>query len=138
MFTNSAVKLKHVLFMNESFFLEMLVLFFGSNIPLYIEKNGVEKLCEVLKMELKKRNPLSPKFVLEKIKFMLRSHLCYLCRFARLYRIHINTVKLKRSNYFTVFMCSHTNMHKLIILLVSWEVVDCCRKFYKDTSKNIC
>ena len=138
MFTNSAVKLKHVLFMNESFFLEMLVLFFGSNIPLYIEKNGVEKLCEVLEMELKKRNPLSPKFVLEKIKFMLRSHLCYLWRLARLYWIHINTVKLKRSNCFTVFMCSHTNMHKLIILLVSWEVVDCCRKFCKDTSKNIC
>ena len=65
------------------------------------------------------------------------SHLCYLHGLARLYRIHINTVKLKRSNYFTVFKGSHTNMWKLIILPMSWEVtVNSCQKFYKDTKKK--
>ena len=38
------------------------------------------------------------------------SHLCYLCRLARLYLIHIKTMNFKRSNYFTVFTCSHTKM----------------------------
>ena len=47
----------------------MLVSFFCSNIPLYIEKNPVEKLCKVLEMELKRYNPVSPKFVFEKMKF---------------------------------------------------------------------
>ena len=45
------------------------VSFFTSNIPLYIEKNPVEKLCKVLQMELKTCTPVSPKFVFEKMKF---------------------------------------------------------------------
>ena len=51
-YRNSAVKLQHVLFENESFLCKMLVSFFSSNIPLYIGKNPVEKLCKVLEVEL--------------------------------------------------------------------------------------
>ena len=40
----------------------MLVSFFSSTIPLYIEKNPVEKLCKVLEMELKTYTPVGPKF----------------------------------------------------------------------------
>ena len=47
----------------------MVVFFFSSNIPLYIEKNSVEKLCKVLEMELKTYTPVGPKFVFKKIKF---------------------------------------------------------------------
>ena len=46
----------------------MLVSFFSSNIPLYIEKKSMEKLCEVVEMELKTYTPIGPKFVFEKIK----------------------------------------------------------------------
>ena len=41
---------------------------FSSNIPLYIEKNPVEKLLKVLEMELKPYTPVGPKFVFEEIK----------------------------------------------------------------------
>ena len=47
----------------------MLASFFSYNIPLYIEKNPVEKLCKVLEMEVKTYTPVGPKFVSEKIKF---------------------------------------------------------------------
>ena len=43
--------------------------FFSSNIPLYIDKNSVEKLCKILEMELKMYTPVGPKFLFEKIKF---------------------------------------------------------------------
>ena len=66
---NSAVKPQHVLFENEPFLHKMLVSFFSSNIPLYIGKNPVEKLCKVLEMELKTYTPVGLKFVSEKIKF---------------------------------------------------------------------
>ena len=47
----------------------MLVSVFNSNIPLYIGKNPVEKLCKVLEMERKTYTPVILKFVFEKIKF---------------------------------------------------------------------
>ena len=47
----------------------MLVLFFSSNIPLYIGKNPVEKLCKVSEMQLKTYTPVGLNFVFEKIKF---------------------------------------------------------------------
>ena len=47
---------------------KMLVSFFSANIPLYIEKNPMEKSCKVLEMELKMYTPVSPKFVFKKIK----------------------------------------------------------------------
>ena len=47
----------------------MLVSFFSSNIPLYYEKNPLEKLFKVLEMELKMYTLVGPKFVFEKIKF---------------------------------------------------------------------
>ena len=47
----------------------MLVSLFSSNIPLYIEKNPVEKLCKVLEMELKTQTPVDQKFVFKNIKF---------------------------------------------------------------------
>ena len=67
-FRNSVVKLQHVLFENEPFLHKMLVSFFSSNIPLYIGKNPMEKLCKVLEMELKTYTPIDLKFVFEKIK----------------------------------------------------------------------
>ena len=54
--------------MNKPFLHNMLVLFFSPDIPLYIEKNPVGKLCKILKMELKMYTPASRKFVFEKIK----------------------------------------------------------------------
>ena len=65
----SSVKPQPVLFTNKPFLRQMLVSLFTSNIPQYIEKNLVEKLCKVLEMELKTYTPVSPKFVSEKIKF---------------------------------------------------------------------
>ena len=62
-------KVQHVLIVNEPFLRKMLVSFFSSNIPLYTEKNPVEKLCKVLEMELKMYTPVRSKFVFEKIKF---------------------------------------------------------------------
>ena len=66
---NSALKSQHALFANESFFRKMLVSFFSSNIPLHIEKTPMEKLCKVLKIELKTYTPVGLKWVFEKIKF---------------------------------------------------------------------
>ena len=68
-FTNSAVKAQHILYTNESFLRKVLVSFFSSNIPLYIEKHPVDKSCKVLEMELKTYTTVSPKFAFEKIKF---------------------------------------------------------------------
>ena len=70
-FTNSVVKLQHVLFANEPFLRKMLVSFFSWNIPLYSENNPVVKLCKVLEMELKTYTPVGPKFVFVKIKFIV-------------------------------------------------------------------
>ena len=53
----------------------MLVSFFSSNIPLYIGKNPVEKLCKVLEMELKTYTPVDLKFVFEKFKFQVLNHI---------------------------------------------------------------
>ena len=47
----------------------MLMSLFNSNIPLYIEKIPMEKLCKFLEMELKMYTPVDPKSVSEKIKF---------------------------------------------------------------------
>ena len=47
----------------------MLVSIFSSNLPLYIEKNPVEKLYTVLEMELKTYTPSGPKLIFKKIKF---------------------------------------------------------------------
>ena len=57
-----------------------------SNIPLYIGKNPVEKLCEVLEMELKTYTPVGLKFAFEKIKFKV---LHYIQRF------HSSTPKIR-------------------------------------------
>ena len=55
----------------------MLVSFFSSNIPLYIGKNPVEKLCKVLEMELKMYISVGFKFVFEKIKFEVLHYIQY-------------------------------------------------------------
>ena len=57
------------LFANEPYLRDMLASFFNSNIPLYIEKNPVEKLCKVLEMKMKMYTPVSTKLILEKIKY---------------------------------------------------------------------
>ena len=58
-----------MLFANESFLCKILVELLSSNIPLYIEKNPVEKRGKVLEMELKTYTPIGLKFVFQKIKF---------------------------------------------------------------------
>ena len=70
---NSAVKPLHVLFENEPFLRKMLVLFFSSNIPLYIVENPVEKLCKFLEMKLQTYTPVGLKFVFGKsdLKFCI-------------------------------------------------------------------
>ena len=52
----------------------MLVSFFSSNVPLYIGKNPVEKLCKVLEMEY---TQVDLKFVFEKIKFKILYYVQY-------------------------------------------------------------
>ena len=68
-YINSTVKKQHVLFVNKSFLLKVLVLYFSSNIPLHIEKNLMAKFCKILEMELKMYTPVSPRIFFKKIKF---------------------------------------------------------------------
>ena len=53
----------------------MLASFFGSNIPLCIEKNLVGKLCKVLEIARKTNSPVGPKFVFEKMKFKVLDYI---------------------------------------------------------------
>ena len=43
--------------------------------PLYIEKNAVEKLFKVLEIKLKTYTPIGQKFISEKIKFKVLHHI---------------------------------------------------------------
>ena len=57
-------------YLQDKLFLhKVLVLYFSSNIPLYIEKNPMEKLCKILEMELKMYTPVSPRIFFKKTKF---------------------------------------------------------------------
>ena len=53
-------KEQHDLFPNEPFLRKILVSFFRSNIPLYIEKILMEKLYKVLEVELKMYTSYGP------------------------------------------------------------------------------
>ena len=55
----------------------MLVSFFSSNVPLYIGKNPMEKLCKVLEMEPKTYTQVDLKFVFEEIKFKVLYYVPY-------------------------------------------------------------
>ena len=68
-YINSTVEKQHVLFVNKSLLLKVLVLYFRSNIPLLIEKYPMEKFCKILQMELKMYTPVSPRIFIKKIKF---------------------------------------------------------------------
>ena len=48
---------------------QVIFAYFSSNMPLYIAKNPVEKLCKVLEMKLRTYTSVGLKFVFEKIKF---------------------------------------------------------------------
>ena len=61
--------MQHVLFANEPFLRKMLPSIFSFNIPLYIQRNPLERLWKGLQMELKTYTQASWKFVFEKIKF---------------------------------------------------------------------
>ena len=52
----------------------MLVSFLSSNIPLYIRKNPVEKLCNDLEMEFKPYTSVGLKFVFERIKLKILNY----------------------------------------------------------------
>ena len=53
----------------RAIFVQNASIVFSCNIPLYNEKNALEKLCRLLEIELKMYTPVSPIFVFEKIKF---------------------------------------------------------------------
>ena len=72
----------------------MLVSLFSSNIPLYIEKNPVEKLCKVLEMELKTYTPVGPKFLFEKIKFRVLHYIQH-----DFIRLHLGLIKDQASMF---------------------------------------
>ena len=54
---------------SSQFFHKILVSFFSSNIPVYIEQTTVEKLFKVLEIEFNTHTLFSLKFVFEKTKF---------------------------------------------------------------------
>ena len=54
----------------------MLVSFFSPNIPLYIEKNPLEKLCKVLEMELKMYTLVGPKLKVKILHYIQHDFIC--------------------------------------------------------------
>ena len=110
-FGNSAVKPQLDVFENEPFLRKMLVSFFSSNIPLYIGKNPVEKLCKVLEMELKTYTPVGLKFVFEKIKFKVLHYFQheFILQFPGLSKGQISIFKSLVVNYF-ILKYSHILM----------------------------
>ena len=80
----------------------MLLSFFSSNIPLYIGKNPVEKLCNVLEMELKTYTLVGLKFVFEKINFKVLHYVQhdFICQCPGLSKDQISIFKSLVINYF--------------------------------------
>ena len=68
---------------------------FSSNIPLYIKKNPLAKLCTVLKMKLETYTAVNPKFVFKKIKFKVLHYLQhdFICQRPRLSKDQISMFK---------------------------------------------
>ena len=101
-FRNSPANLQHVLFHKEPFLHKMLVWFFSSNIPLYIGKNPVEKLCKVLEMELKIYTPVSLNSVFEKITFKVLHYIQhdFISQCPGLSKDQISMFKSLVNNYF--------------------------------------
>ena len=91
------------------FFHKMLVSFCSSNIPLYIEKNSVEKFYKVLQMELKTYTPVSSKFVFEKIKFKVLHYVQhdFICQRLDFSKDQASMLKSLFINYFILKYC-HT------------------------------
>ena len=73
-------------------------------VPLYIEKNPVEKLCKVLETELKTYTPVGLKFVFEKIKFKVLHYIQhdFIRQSPVLSKDQINMLKSLVINYFTL------------------------------------
>ena len=94
--------LQHVLFHKEPFLHKMLVWFFSSNIPLYIGKNPVEKLCKVLEMELKIYTPVSLNSIFEKITFKVLHYIQhdFISQCPGLSKDQISMFKSLVNNYF--------------------------------------
>ena len=80
----------------------MLVSFFSSNIPLYIGKNPVEKLCKVLEMELKIYTPVSLNSIFEKITFKVLHYIQhdFISQCPGLSKDQISMFKSLVNNYF--------------------------------------
>ena len=89
----------------------MLVSFFNSNIPLYIGKIPVEKLCKVLEIELKTYTPIDLKFVFEKIKFTVLHYIQhnFICQRPRLSKNQISMFKSLVVNYFILKYVAHSH-----------------------------
>ena len=94
--------LQHVLFHKEPFLHKMLIWFFSSNIPLYIGKNPVEKLCKVLEMELKIYTPVSLNSIFEKITFKVLHYIQhdFISQCPGLSKDQISMFKSLVNNYF--------------------------------------
>ena len=99
--------LQHVLFHKEPFLHKMLVWFFSSNIPLYIGKNPVEKLCKVLEMELKIYTPVSLNSIFEKITFKVLHYIQhdFISQCPGLSKDQISMFKSLVNNYFILKYC---------------------------------
>ena len=84
-------------------------MFFGSNIPLYIRKIYVEKLCKASEMELKTNIPAGLKFVFEKIKFKFLHYILhdFIRQHPGLSKDQISMFKSLFINYF-IFKYCHT------------------------------
>ena len=67
--------MQYTLFGNSSDLRKMLMSFFSSNIPLYVEKNTMGKSYKVLETKLKMYNAVSSNFDFEKIKFKVLHHI---------------------------------------------------------------
>ena len=81
----------------------------SSNIPLYIGKNLMEKLCKVLEMELKTYMPVSLKFIFEKSKCKVLHYIQheFICQCPGLSKDQISMFKRLVINCF-ILKCHHT------------------------------
>ena len=90
-------------YLQDKLFLhKVLVLYFSSNIPLYIEKNPMVILCKILKMELKMYTPVSPRIFFKEIKFWVSHYIQhdFICQCLRLSKDQASMFKYFVINYF--------------------------------------
>ena len=121
LFLETVQSSRNISYLRMSHFLrKMLVSLFSSNIPLYIGKNPVEKLCKVLEMELKTYSPVDLKFVFEKIKFKVLQYIQHnsIRQCPGLSKDQISMLKSLVINYFILKYCHTYKRWQIFILYV--------------------